>query len=322
MKKITVTSRDPPYITAQIKSLLRKKNILMRQGKIGAAGALAKKVGSKIAFSTSSTFSDQRNPIKNTEDLWDRVRSITGKERSTATTVNLSATQLNNHYASVSTDLGYRIPLMKSTAQKYMEYFSEEKVFQLLDTQRNSSPGLDEIPAWFLRISAPALAKPLSELYNISVNSSEVPNQWKSSIITPVAKINKPVNCSDFRPISITPLMSRLLEKLITREFIYPVFEHPELADNFNDQYAYKPTGSTTAAIIKIIHTVAEMLQKHPYVHVIALDFSKAFDSIRHSTLLKKCADLPISDNVYNWLVNYLEHRPLKSLLGGPSGLF
>ena len=56
--------------------------------------------------------------------------------------------------------------------------------------------------------------------------------------------------------------MSRLLEKLITREFIYPVFEHPELADNFNDQYAYKPTGSTTAAIIKIIHTVAEMLQK------------------------------------------------------------
>ena len=169
--------------------------------------------------------------------------------------------------------------------------------------------GLNEIPAWFLRISAPALAKPLSELYNISVNSSQVPNQWKSSIITPVAKINKPVNCSDFRPISITPLMSRLFEKLITREFIYPVFEHPELADKFNDQYAYKPTGSTTAAIIKIIHTVAEMLQKHPYVHVIALDFSKAFDTIRHSTLLQKCSDLPISDNVYNWLVNYLEQR-------------
>ena len=51
------------------------------------------------------------------------------------------------------------------------------------------------------------------------------------------------------------------------------------------------------------------MLQTEPYVHLIALDFSKAFDTVRHSTLLAKFADLPISDCVYNWLLDYFSNR-------------
>ena len=51
------------------------------------------------------------------------------------------------------------------------------------------------------------------------------------------------------------------------------------------------------------------MQQTEPYVHVIALDFSKVFDTLRHSTLLYKFADLPISDCVYNWLLDYFSNR-------------
>jgi len=70
--------------------------------------------------------------------------------------------------------------------------------------------------------------------------------------------------------------------------------------------YSFRPTGSTTAALIFILHTVARLLTTHPYVVVIAIDFSKAFDNVRHSTLLNKMADLDIPDDVYNWLVSYI----------------
>ena len=61
----------------------------------------------------------------------------------------------------------------------------------------------------------------------------------------------------------------------------------------------------TTAALVQLFHTVTELLSDHPYVVVIALDFSKAFDTVRHITLLQKLASLDIPDCVYDWLVDY-----------------
>ena len=94
-------------------------------------------------------------------------------------------------------------------------------------------------------------------------------------------------------------------KKIVVRRFLYPSFTSPPSTLNFSDQYAFRPTGSTTAAMIFILHTVMRLLTTHPYVVVIALDFSKAFDNVRHSTLRNKMADLDIPDHVYNWLVSY-----------------
>jgi len=64
------------------------------------------------------------------------------------------------------------------------------------------------------------------------------------------------------------------------------------------DQYAFRPTGSTTAAIGAILQAVTELLSYNSYVVVITLDFSKAFDTVRHSTLLDKMASMNIPDDV------------------------
>ena len=79
--------------------------------------------------------------------------------------------------------------------------------------------------------------------------------------------------------------------------------------DLLSDQYAFRPNGSTTAALIAILADITSMLENNRFVHVIALDFSKAFDTVRHSTLMTKVASLPITDNVYNWIVDYLHKR-------------
>ena len=95
----------------------------------------------------------------------------------------------------------------------------------------------------------------------------------------------------------------------MVRSFIYPLFEHPQCQEIFNDQFAFRPTGSTTAALTSLFHHISNALATHTHVHVISLDFSKAFDSVRHSALADKLAPLPLPDCVYNWLLNFLSQR-------------
>jgi len=64
---------------------------------------------------------------------------------------------------------------------------------------------------------------------------------------------------SDLRPISVTPVLSRMLERFIVKSFIYPAIQLPNSEMFFDDQYAFRPTGSTTAALIAILHTVQNL---------------------------------------------------------------
>ncbi|MFZ2538227.1 MAG: reverse transcriptase family protein, partial [Oscillospiraceae bacterium] len=314
VKLVTITNRDPPYMTPQIKHMLRLKNKFMRRGKMEAADALAKRILAKIIENNTSTFSN----VKNTKDLWAKVRSVTGKEIGMQNSKSkFNASQLNAHYSSISTDAHYVAPAVLVTAPAIPNHIDERQVFGILDKLKPTSPGPDGIPSWFIRISAPLLAKTLSDLYNLSLARSEVPTQWKTSIITPIAKISQPNGCSDFRPISVTSILSRVLEKLVVRIFLYPALTNPDYTHLFADQFAFRPTGSTTAALINLTQTMAEMLQNYPYVHLISLDFSKAFDTVRHSTLLTKLSALPVEDEVHNWLINYLSGRTHSTKFNG-----
>jgi len=98
---------------------------------------------------------------------------------------------------------------------------------------------------------------------------------------------------------SITPVLSRLLERIVVRQFLYPAIITLFTPLSFTDQYAFRPTGSTTAALIAFLHSVTDLLSSNPFVVVLALDFSKAFDSIRHATFLRKLALVDIPDAAY-----------------------
>jgi len=101
------------------------------------------------------------------------------------------------------------------------------------------------------------------------------------------------------------------------------VLVHPDFSHLFSDQFAFRPSGSTTAALVYLFHQLTHLLQKYEYVHLIALDFSKAFDSVKHSnTLAEKFAELPIKDNVYNWIVNFLTDRQHQTKAKGSKSEF
>ena len=93
---------------------------------------------------------------------------------------------------------------------------------------------------------------------------------WRTAIITPIPKVSQPTNCGDYRPISVTPIMSRIVEKIVVRTWLRPSIP----AELLTNQYGFKPTGSTTAALIHLFHSITRMLESCSYVRALLIDFA------------------------------------------------
>ena len=109
-----------------------------------------------------------------------------------------------------------------------LEHISKGQV-QILDHLRPTATGLDGLPAWFLRLEAPVFCQPTARLFNLSIATSTVPPQWKQASIIPIGlpKTLPPKQHADFRPISITQVLTRIMEKTVVRHFLYPTFLAP-----------------------------------------------------------------------------------------------
>ena len=314
-KQVTITSRDPPYMTPYLKFLLRKKQKLIKSSKFEAAEALSSQISNNITKMAQSilTFPENDNRPIDSKTLWGKINNVTGKSKTELMHAgNLAASDLNLHYSKISSDQSYTALDAKHTCQKDPNNFVFVTVFQIfnaLDKLKASAAGIDGLPSWFLKLCAPAIAEPLTVFYNSFIYLGHYPENWKTAVINPIPKISNPIQPADYRPISLTPILSRILEKFIVRQCFYPLFSLPSNCALFRNQFAFKPTGSTTSALINLLHIVTHMLAIHPFVHIISLDFSKAFDTVRHTTVLKTLSMLGLPDNFYNWLLNFLNGR-------------
>ena len=196
--------------------MLRRKNQLMRAGRVEKAGALSARIGHAIQRRCRSQLSKYDGKT-DSADMWAAVREITGRQATSVTVDGITAETLNGHHAGVSTDPAYVKPAQKqidgdtSPPQCIIEWV----MFRMLDLLRPTSAGLDGLPAWYLKIAAPVFCYHLSYLFNLSLSTSIVPFQWKEACIRPIPKIPSPRQPADFRPISVTPILTRLMARAI-----------------------------------------------------------------------------------------------------------
>jgi hypothetical protein len=109
-KTVTMTTRDPTSINPEIKYKLRRKNRLMRAGRVEEAGALAERIGKDMKRHSKTQFS-KIDSKANVKDMWAAVRKLTGRHQEPAVVEGVTAESLNDHYAAISTDHNYAPPL-------------------------------------------------------------------------------------------------------------------------------------------------------------------------------------------------------------------
>jgi len=150
--------------------------------------------------------------------MWEAVRKLTGRRLEVGDLPGVNAATLNNHYADVSSDTSYQQPDRKlSTCNPDKHgYITEYRVFTILDSLRPTATGLDLLPAWFLRLGAPIIAR----LFNLSIATSYVTIQWKQACIRPIPKASMPSKCSDLCPIAIMPVLTRVTERTTVTNYL------------------------------------------------------------------------------------------------------
>ena len=155
------------------------------------------------------------------------------------------------------------------------------------------------ITYWLFQKCSCELAGIVTSILNKSISTGTVPSQWLTAVVTPVPKKFSPSELSDYRPISVTPLLPRLAEKIFVQQWLRPSLPMELL----KDQYAFNPTGSTCCAMVDFIHHSTLMLQNNSYIRCLFIDFSKAFDVVRHSI---KISSLNIPPMALSWIIAFL----------------
>ncbi len=170
----------------------------------------------------------------------------------------------------------------------------------------NSAAGPDGIPALMYKECATELAVPLEILFSMSIEQGCIPKSLKSSIIVPVFKGGDRSHASSYRPISLTPIVMKIFERVVRKQMIN------FMSDNsvFNpSQHGFREGRSCLSALLTVYDNVVSMLSSAESIDMIYLDFAKAFDKVDHNILMHKVKKLGITGKLGLWLHNFLSDR-------------
>ena len=199
----------------------------------------------------------------------------------------------------------------------------------LASLDSDSAMGPDSVHPLFLKSCSSELAQPLTIIFNRSLREGVVPGAWKTSTVVPIFKKGTRYDPLNYRPVSLTSVCCKTLERIIA-EHLTTYLEEASLLDP--NQFGFRAGRSTMDQLILVYSEVSQKVDEGGIVDVILFDYSKAFDVVHHGILIEKLHCLGIQGNSLQWIESFLTGRlmnvavkgvmskPRKVLSGVPQG--
>ena len=184
---------------------------------------------------------------------------------------------------------------------------AEADVFgYLLKIDSNKSTGVDGISSRMLKLAAPIIAPSITKLINLSFSLNVFPSRWKTAKVTPIFKSGDPTDVTNYRPISVLPILSKIAERHV-HNAVYSFLCENDLI--YIRQSGFRSKHSTETALIKIIDDLLFNLDNDRVSGTVLVDYRKAFDMIDHTLLLKKLEVYGLSRDSLQWFTSYLKDK-------------
>ena len=326
--KWTSSRYNLPWFNHSLKRLVKRKQRLYNKAKTSgnqndwkAFRAVRKLMHKRLKEARNAYISDYLGEAieENPKRFWSYIKQLNKEELGIAdfeingfiiSDNKSKADMLNNQFSSVFTqedlsnipDIGYdRTPAIDNLT---ITINGVAKQLSLLKTDKASGP--DAIPPWFLKEYAAEIAPILTNIFQDSIESGTVPSRWKSANVCAVFKKGKRSDPSNYRPISLTCIASKILEHIV-HSHVMKHFEHYNILTDC--QHGFRSKRSTELQLILTIHDIASSLQQNKSIHAAVLDFSKAFDKVPHRRLLMKLERYGIHGNLLSWMESFLTKR-------------
>ena len=180
-------------------------------------------------------------------------------------------------------------------------------ILKSIDSLNGSAAnGEDGISCKFIKKCKPLISLKLQELINNCLSENFFPISLKKSKVIVLHKSDNKENITNYRPISLLPSFSKILERIIHTQIYVHLESNNLLSPN---QFGFLPKSSTTSAILSLIHFITNSLDNKKFTSCIFIDLQKAFDTVCHSILVSKLKFLGFSPDAQALINSFLSDR-------------
>jgi hypothetical protein len=176
----------------------------------------------------------------------------------------------------------------------------------ICNLKAKKSSGWDELSMYIIKKCKNNFTSPLTKLINESFEAGIFPECLKLAIVRPIFKKGSKKDVNNFRPISLLPSFSKIIEKAIYCRIVHFLDANKVL---IKSQYGFRKGRSTVGAIIDFIQTILVHQDKHKKASGTFLDLSKAFDCVNHKILFNKLDSVGIKGRALNLITTYVSNR-------------
>ena len=153
---------------------------------------------------------------------------------------------------------------------------------------------------------ADSLSPAFQPIFQESGDSGTVPTLCKTSLIVPIPKKPKPTELNHYRPVALTPLAMKCLEKIMLKNLLPLVQPHLDPL-----QFAYRSKRGVEAAIATLLYRLLKHLETSGHhARILFVDFSSAFNTIQRHTMIEKLQQLEVPAQIIRWILDFLSDRP------------
>ena len=174
--------------------------------------------------------------------------------------------------------------------------------------------GQDMIPPSLVKDAISEICEPLTQLINLSLTTSIFPSIEKFARVKPLFKSGNHSIMSNYRPISILPVFSKILESVVHNQLSEYLEKHQLLTSS---QFGFRRNRNTQQAVTLITDHIRLNFDKGCHTGAVFLDLSKAFDTVDHASIINKLSSYGIEDTERKWFESYLFGRKQSVEYGG-----
>ena len=275
--------------------------------------------------------------VNNIKKIWSGINSLTNrktrnKNENICLNINKEivsdpvnvANHFNKFYTTVAKKL---VEKLKNSTTCFQDYLSKpnensmfvqptckEEIADIIKTiNANKSSDIYGISPKLIKLASQSLSPILANIFNSSFEKGVFPQLLKSACVIPIFKGGSRMDVSNYRPVSLLPILSKILEKLMQSRLMTFLTDNKIL---YEHQFGFQKDKSTSMAVLDMCNKITDSFENKEVACNIFLDFAKAFDTVNHSILLSKLNFYGIRGIANEWFKSYLENRCQRVKIG------